>query len=33
MKDQQGQVIGFEKLNFLTPSDNPVRIAFETVTL
>ncbi len=28
-----GQVIGFEKLNFLSPSDSPVRIAFETVTL
>lgn len=33
MKDQQGQVIGFEKLNFLPPSDSPVRIAFETVAL
>ncbi len=33
MKDQQGQVIGFEKLNFLPPSDRPVRIAFETVAL
>ncbi len=33
MKDQQGKVIGFEKLNFLPPSDNPVRIAFETVAL
>ncbi len=33
MKDQQGKVIGFEKLNFLLPSDSPVRIAFETVAL
>jgi uncharacterized protein YuzE len=33
MKDQQGKVIGFEKLNFLPPSDSPVRIAFETVAL
>jgi len=33
MKDQYGQVIGFEKLNFLSPTQNPVRVAFETVTL
>ena len=33
MKDQQGQVIGFEKLNFLPHSDNPLPIAFETVAL
>lgn len=33
MKDQQGHVIGFEKLNFLPPSDSPVRVAFETVNL
>ncbi|QJB27874.1 DUF2283 domain-containing protein [Limnospira fusiformis KN01] len=33
MKDQQGQVIGFEKLNFLPHSDNPIRIAFETVAI
>jgi uncharacterized protein YuzE len=33
MKDKQGQVIGFEKLNFLPPSDSPVRIAFEAVAL
>ncbi|MCF2971267.1 DUF2283 domain-containing protein [Synechococcus sp. Nb3U1] len=31
MKDHQGQVIGFEKLNFLPPSDSPVRITFETI--
>jgi uncharacterized protein YuzE len=33
MKDQQGQVIGFEKLNFLPPSTTPVRVAFETIAL
>jgi hypothetical protein len=33
MKDHHGQVIGFEKLNFLPPSESPVRVAFETVTL
>ncbi|BAU40246.1 DUF2283 domain-containing protein [Leptolyngbya sp. O-77] len=33
MKDQQGRVIGFEKLNFLPPSGSPVRTAFETVAL
>jgi uncharacterized protein YuzE len=33
MKDQQGQVIGFEKLNFLPPSVTPVRVAFETIAL
>ena len=33
MKDQQGQVIGFEKLNFLPPSATPVRVAFETIAL
>jgi uncharacterized protein YuzE len=33
MKDQHGQVIGFEKLNFLSPSEYPVRVAFESITL
>ncbi|MGF1519005.1 MAG: DUF2283 domain-containing protein [Nodosilinea sp.] len=33
MKDHQGQVIGFEKLNFLPPSQSPIHVAFETVTL
>lgn len=33
MKNQQGQVIGFEKLNFLPPSSGSVRIAFETIAL
>lgn len=30
MKDKDGKVIGFEKLNFLSQSEEPVRIAFET---
>ena len=30
MKDKTGKVIGFEKLNFLSQSEEPVRIAFET---
>lgn len=30
MKDKDGKVIGFEKLNFLPESEEPVRIAFET---
>ena len=32
MKDRDGKVIGFEKLNFTAPSADPVRVAFETVT-
>ena len=32
MKDRSGQVIGFEKLNFLVPSSSRLQIAFETVT-
>jgi hypothetical protein len=32
MKDGQGRVIGFEKLNFLLPQLEPLRVAFETVT-
>ena len=31
MKDKEGNVIGFEKLNFMTPPSESVRIAFETV--
>jgi uncharacterized protein YuzE len=31
MKDKQGKVIGFEKLNYLVPEPEPVRVAFETV--
>ena len=30
MKDQNGQVIGFEKLNFLPTSSEPICVAFET---
>lgn len=33
MKDRQGQVIGFEKLNFLPPSATSVKVAFETVAI
>jgi uncharacterized protein YuzE len=33
MKDKMGHVIGFEKLNFVTASPEPVRVAFETVTI
>jgi hypothetical protein len=33
MKDQHGQVIGFEKLNFLPPPPKPHACCFETVTL
>ncbi len=31
MKDQEGRVIGFEKLNFLTVQSQPLRVAFETL--
>lgn len=30
IKDKNGQVIGFEKLNFLSISTEPIRVAFET---
>jgi uncharacterized protein YuzE len=30
MKDGDGRVIGFEKLNFVAASSEPVRVAFET---
>ena len=33
MKDQSGQVIGFEKLNFISDSAEPIRVAFETMAL
>jgi hypothetical protein len=29
MKDQQGRVIGLEKLNFQSSQDDPVKMAFE----
>jgi len=31
MKDKQGRVIGFEKLNYALPKQANLRIAFETV--
>ncbi len=31
MKDKQGKVIGFEKLNFSSINASPLRVAFETV--
>jgi uncharacterized protein YuzE len=31
MKDKSGQVIGFEKLNFLVPKPARLQVAFETV--
>ena len=31
MKDRDGKVIGFEKLNFAVQSADAVRVAFETV--
>ena len=33
MKDKEGRVIGFEKLNFFLGQAMPFRVAFETVTL
>lgn len=33
MKDRSGQVIGFEKLNFISGSAELVRVAFETMAL
>lgn len=30
MKDKAGQVIGFEKMNFLATIPQPIRVAFET---
>ncbi len=32
MKNKQGSVIGFEKLNFSPVEPKPLRVAFETVT-
>ena len=31
MKDHDGKVIGFEKLNFTSQSTDVVRVAFETI--
>ena len=33
MKDRGGKVIGFEKLNFTTQPTDPMKVAFETVTV
>jgi uncharacterized protein YuzE len=32
MKDHDGQVIGFEKLNFAVPAPAQLRVAFETIS-
>ncbi len=32
MKNKEGAVIGFEKLNFSAAQPEPLRVAFETVT-
>ena len=32
MKDQHGQVIGFEKLNYIRPQSEPMRVEFETIS-
>lgn len=32
MKDKEGEVIGFEKLNFVVSQASPFRVAFEAVT-
>jgi uncharacterized protein YuzE len=32
MKDRNGQVIGFEKLNYTVPSTTNLKISFETAT-
>ena len=31
MKDKEGKVIGFEKLHFLAPGDEQVRVDFEAI--
>lgn len=33
MKDKAGQVIGFEKLNFVVPKPSHLQVAFETVAI
>lgn len=32
MKDRKGEVIGFEKLNYIIPSSTNLKISFETAT-
>jgi uncharacterized protein YuzE len=33
MKDREGKVIGFEKLNFTTQENGAMKVAFETITI
>ena len=33
MKGREGKVIGFEKLNFASQTEDALRVAFETVTV
>ena len=33
MKDAEGKVIGFEKLNYTSAHSSPLNIAFETMTV
>jgi uncharacterized protein YuzE len=33
MKDKEGKVIGFEKLNFTAQTADTMKVAFETVTM
>jgi len=33
MKDKAGKVIGFEKLNFASVQNDPLRVAFETAAV
>jgi uncharacterized protein YuzE len=33
MKDREGKVIGFEKLNFTRQSGDAIKVAFETVAV
>jgi len=33
MKDKHGQVIGFEKLNYVVPQSAHLQVAFETVAV
>ena len=33
MKDKEGKVIGFEKLNYLVPKTEQLRVGFETVAI
>jgi uncharacterized protein YuzE len=33
MKDKEGKVIGFEKLNFTAQTADAMKVAFETVTM